>query len=199
MLILSVRIPLELGMVIATFGTLIFLFLDRCGLRKLQYFFGVLVLIMIGSFGYQFYVIEPNFNEMSTGLIPNISGWKSETWDQAFSIIGSIIMPRNLFLHSALVQNRKIDRKDSAKIKEANLYFFLEAAISLSVSFAINVVVVAIFAEGLFGKTNQDIVQQCQNSTLYDKANEVFVGEFIKPDAYNAGIFLGCSFGEFAM
>lgn len=187
-------------MIYATFGTLLILILDRLGIRKLEYLFVVLVAIMTASFGYQVYEIGPNLRDMSTGLIPSVSGWSSEeTRTQAFGIIGSIIMPRNLFLHSALVQTKKVNRKYPSKIREANIYLFVEAAFSLFVSFIINVLVVAIFAEGLYGKTNLEIIEQCKNSTLYEEAEKVFVGDSIRPDVYNAGIFLGCSFGVSAM
>lgn len=38
------------------------------------------------------------------------------------------------------------------------MYYFIEASVALFVSFVINVFVVAVFAHGLFGKTNQDVV-----------------------------------------
>lgn len=67
-------------------------------------------------------------------------------------------MPHNLYLHSALVKSRDIDRSKSEKIRDANLYYFIEAAIALFVSFIINVFVVAVFAKGLFQQTNQEVV-----------------------------------------
>lgn len=51
-----------------------------------------------------------------------------------------------------------MNRKEPAKVREANFYFFIEASIALFVSFIINVFVVSVFAHGLFGKTNKDIV-----------------------------------------
>lgn len=51
-----------------------------------------------------------------------------------------------------------MNRKEPAKVREANFYFFIEASIALFVSFIINVFVVSVFAHGLFGKTNIDIV-----------------------------------------
>lgn len=67
-------------------------------------------------------------------------------------------MPHNLYLHSALVKSREIDRTKKERVREANLYYFIEAAIALLVSFVINVFVVAVFAHGLFHKTNQEVV-----------------------------------------
>lgn len=43
-------------------------------------------------------------------------------------------------------------------MRDANFYFFVEASIALFVSFVINVFVVSVFAHGLNGKTNNQIV-----------------------------------------
>lgn len=83
---------------------------------------------------------------------------------QAVGIIGAVIMPHNLYLHSALVKSRDIDRKSSNKVREANYYYFIEACVALFVSFVINVFVVAVFAHGLYGKTNGEIVSLLTSS-----------------------------------
>lgn len=121
---------------------------------------------------------------------------------QAVGIVGAVIMPHNLYLHSALVKSRSIDRKNPAKVKEANYYFFIEAAIALFVSFIINVFVVSVFAHGLYGKTNKNVIDSCEGSALYPDAVSVFTGNGTDPvdaDIYKGGIFLGCSFGMAAM
>ena len=58
-------------------------------------------------------------------------------------IIGAIIMPHNLYLHSALVKSREVDRRQHAAVSEANLYFFVESAVALFISFLINLSVVS--------------------------------------------------------
>ena len=45
-------------------------------------------------------------------------------------------------------------------MKEANKYYFIEASIALFVSFLINVFVVAIFAQGFYGKQSSEIVSK---------------------------------------
>lgn len=55
-------------------------------------------------------------------------------------------------------QSRDVDRRKSSNVREANFYFFVEACIALFVSFIINVFVVAVFAHGLYGKTNNEVV-----------------------------------------
>ncbi|KAK5638670.1 hypothetical protein RI129_012965 [Pyrocoelia pectoralis] len=109
-------------------------------------------------------------------------------------------MPHNLYLHSALVKSRDIDRRRPEKIREANLYFFVEAAIAIFVSFIINLFVVAVFAHGLYKKTNHDIIETCQRypslnaSTIFPDNNK-----FVDADIYKGGIFLGCTFGIAAL
>ena len=76
-------------------------------------------------------------------LIPWCKDCDSKALLQAVGIIGAVIMPHNLYLHSALVKSRDIDRRQKSKVKDANYYFFVEACIALFVSFVINVFVVA--------------------------------------------------------
>lgn len=53
-------------------------------------------------------------------------------------------------------------------MSEANFYFFIEASVALFVSFIINLFVVAVFAHGMYGKTNKDVVSTC----LLDSASD---------------------------
>lgn len=68
-------------------------------------------------------------------------------------------MPHNLYLHSALVKSRDIDRRKPEKLKEANMYYYIESAIALICSLIINIFVVSVFAFGLFEKTNGQLVR----------------------------------------
>jgi natural resistance-associated macrophage protein len=69
---------------------------------------------------------------------------------QSVGILGAVIMPHNLYLHSALVQSRKIDYSNKRCIEEANYYNAIESTISLAVAFLINLAVVSVFSEGFF-------------------------------------------------
>jgi hypothetical protein len=52
---------------------------------------------------------------------------------QAVALLGSLLMPHNLYLHSALVQTRRLRAQDDAHRREALAYFGLESALSLLV------------------------------------------------------------------
>lgn len=61
-------------------------------------------------------------------------------------------------LYYVFLQSRDIDRSKSSKVKEANKYYFIESTIALGVSLVINVFIVAVFAHGMYDKTNVDVV-----------------------------------------
>jgi natural resistance-associated macrophage protein len=61
-------------------------------------------------------------------------------------------MPHNIYLHSALVQSRTIDRSNKKAVGEACKYNSIDSTISLVLSFFINLAVVAVFAKGFFNK-----------------------------------------------
>lgn len=161
------RIPLWAGCLITIADTFTFLFLDKYGLRKLELFFGVLISIMGITFGYEYVVSKPPQDEVVKGLfIPWCQNCDSKVLLQAVGVIGAVLMPHNLYLHSALVKSREVDRKQPEKIKEARMYYLVENGIALVCSFIINIFVVSVFAFGLFEKTNNDIVSLSERNDL---------------------------------
>merc|ERR1719153_1815336 len=193
-------IPLWAGVLITVFDTFTFLGLDKYGLRKLEAFFALLIMVMAATFGYEYVVSAPDQGQVVEGLlIPECKGCGQAELLQAVGVIGAIIMPHNLYLHSALVKSRDIDRTKKREVKEANLYFFIEAAIALFVSFLINVFVVSVFAEGLHGKTNGEIYALCEerNNSHADQFPDN--NETVEADLYKGGVFLGCNYGAAAM
>nr|CAD7459179.1 unnamed protein product [Timema tahoe] len=177
-------IPLWAGVLITIVDTLTFLGLDQYGLRKLELFFGLLIALMAVTFGYEYIVSTPSQGSVVKGMFyPWCDQCDSSALLQAVGIIGAVIMPHNLYLHSALVKSRNVDKHSTEKVREANMYYFIESATALFISFIINVFVVSVFAHGLNGKTNNEL-----NNT-----------ETIDADLYKGGVFLGCTFGAAAM
>ena len=194
------NIPLWGGVLITVADTFTFLGLDKYGLRKLEAFFALLITVMAWSFGYEYVVAAPDQGEVVKGLLlPICPGCGHKELLQAVGVIGAIIMPHNLYLHSALVKSRDIDRTKKREVREANFYFFIEAAVALFISFLINVFVWSVFAEGLFNKTNHEIRELCVsvNSSHADQFPDN--NELVEADIYKGGVFLGCQFGSAAM
>ncbi|KAE8679905.1 Metal transporter Nramp5 [Hibiscus syriacus] len=148
--ILSKRaLPLWAGVLITASDCFLFLFLENYGVRKLEAVFAVLIATMALSFAWMFGDTKPSGKELLIGiLVPRIG---SKTIRQAVGVVGCVIMPHNIFLHSALVQSRKIDPKKRGRVQEALNYYSIESSIALLVSFMINLFVTTIFAKRFYG------------------------------------------------
>ncbi|CAG2163875.1 unnamed protein product [Oppiella nova] len=195
-------IPLYAGVLLTILDTFSFLLLDKYGLRKLEVFFGLLILIMVGTFGYEFVKVKPLASDIAKGIvIPYCQDCDRDALLQAVGIIGAIIMPHNLYLHSALVKSRRVDRKIKEEVNDANRYVFIEAVIALGVSLIINISVTSVFAHEIFGKTNAEVLEVCSatNNSLFDIDSFENNTEPFEADIYKAGIYMGCQFGAFAM
>ncbi|XP_023688987.2 natural resistance-associated macrophage protein 2 isoform X1 [Paramormyrops kingsleyae] len=194
------RIPLWAGVLITIFDTFVFLFLDKYGLRKLEAFFGFLITIMAITFGYEYVVAGPNQGELLKGMfLPYCKDCGPVQLEQAVGIVGAVIMPHNIYLHSALVKSRQVDRTNKKEVKEANKYFFIESAVALFVSFLINVFVVAVFAEAFYDRTNLYVHEKCNqtgspHAALFPQNNGT-----LEVDIYKGGVVLGCFFGPAAL
>jgi NRAMP (natural resistance-associated macrophage protein)-like metal ion transporter len=145
-------IPMWAGVLITAADTFTFLAVHYFkGARAIEILIFALVLVMMGCFFVNFGVISPPAGDLMGGFLPyNV---KHYAVLQAVAIIGAVIMPHNIYLHSALVTEKDIDRTDKTKVKEANFYFAVDSAIALSVSFVVNLALLASFAAGFFSPT----------------------------------------------
>ncbi|XP_054723736.1 natural resistance-associated macrophage protein 2-like [Uloborus diversus] len=194
------RIPLYGGVLLTIFDTFTFLFLDRYGLRKLEAFFAFLILMMAVTFGYEYGVVEADQVEVVKGLfVPGCAACTSRILLQAVGTVGAMITPHNLYLHSSLVKSRKIDRKCKEDVKDANRYYFIESAIALFISLIINIFVVSVFAAGMSGKTNREVMEKCRQADI--NVTDIFKdnNDTVDGDIYRGGIYLGCQFGPACM
>ncbi|KAM7516478.1 hypothetical protein LguiA_006061 [Lonicera macranthoides] len=142
-------LPLWAGVVITAFDCFIFLFLENYGVRKLEALFAVLIATMALSFAWMFGETKPSGIDLLLGtLIPKLS---SRTIRQAVGVVGCIIMPHNVFLHSALVQSRDVDHQKIGRVREALNYYSIESTIALAISFVINLLVTTVFAKAFYG------------------------------------------------
>ncbi|KAJ1525187.1 hypothetical protein ONE63_010019 [Megalurothrips usitatus] len=189
------------GVLITIFDTFTFLLIDRYGLRKLELLFGLFIGVMAVTFGYEYVVSAPPQAEVAKGaLLPLCEGCGTAVLLQIISLIGAIIAPHNLYLHSALVKTRDIDKSDSRAVREANTYYFTETSIAVFISFVINLFVVSVFGDGLYLKTNAEVRNMClANGNSLGGVTFPDNADVVEADIYQGGIFLGCKFGAAAM
>ncbi|CAO3699559.1 unnamed protein product [Rhizopus stolonifer] len=168
---------LWVGVMITATDTFLFMWLQQYGVRKMEMFFMSLIGLMVVCFWVEMLASKPNMELLLKGiLVPEIP---DEARVQAVGMVGCVIMPHNMFLHSALVMSRHLGKKPSEKKKkEANYYFAIESTLALITSYLINLAIVVVFAQ-VFYKPEQVITQL---PGLYD-ASEVLsrtLGKFAK-------------------
>jgi manganese transport protein len=69
----------------------------------------------------------------------------------AIGMIGATVMPHNLYLHSALVQSRRL-QKDDASIRRALQFNTIDSTAALTVAFFVNAAILVLAAMVFFGK-----------------------------------------------
>lgn len=151
-------LPLQWGVSITVFDTFLLLVLQRYGIRKMEAFIIALVAIVGVSFLTELIMAKPVMSEVVTGFVPRIPD--NTALYIAIGIIGATVMPHNLYLHSALVQTRKI-RQDEAGIRQALKLNFIDSAIALNLAFFVNAAILILAAAVFFksGKTNVAEIQ----------------------------------------
>ncbi|KAJ2780116.1 hypothetical protein H4R18_003620 [Coemansia javaensis] len=136
------------GILLAALFSYAILGIQRFGARKVEAVFIAMIAVMCGCFGLEALMASPDIAQIVQGMfVPRIPPTATV---QAVGIVGAVIMPHNLFLHSALVGTRRIKRAAEARrasIREANFYTTLESAVALLFSFAINATIMIVFAD----------------------------------------------------
>eukprot|EP00850_Spirogloea_muscicola_P005411 SM000024S07873 [mRNA] locus=s24:1060203:1063531:- [translate_table: standard] len=142
-------ISLWAGVLITAIDGFLFLFLENFGVRKLEALFAGFISIMALAFARMYVEAQPNGRAVLAGLV--VPYVPPSAVDKAVGIVGAVIMPHNIFLHSALVQSRRVDTASSGQVRDALRYYSIESAGALAVSFFINLAVMAVFAKTFFG------------------------------------------------
>ncbi len=151
------RIPLLAAVFITAFDVLLLLSLQRLGMRLIE----ALIVVLIGTIGICYFVeifvlpeTTPRLLEMASATVrPNLRQFfgNKDMIYIAIGIIGATVMPHNLYLHSALVQSRKL-QKDEPSVRRAIKFNTLDSVIALSMSFFVNAAILVLAATVFFGK-----------------------------------------------
>jgi manganese transport protein len=153
-------LPLTWGIAISVLDAFLLLFLMQLGIRKLEAFILGLVMVIGGAFAIQMVLAKPELGEVAGGFVPSIPN--TEALFIAIGIIGATVMPHNLYLHSALVQSRKVARTVEG-IKRAIKYNIIDSAIALNLALFVNAAIL-ILAAAVFYKNGYNGVSEIQDA-----------------------------------
>jgi manganese transport protein len=150
------RLSLLAAVIVTAFDVLILLSLQRFGMRLIE----AVVLVLISTIGVCYFIeifvfpqTQPNFGEMGRWLFaPDLRSFihRHDLVFVAVGIIGATVMPHNLYLHSALVQSRRL-KNDPGSIRQAVRYNTIDTTVALSVAFFVNAAILVLAAVVFFG------------------------------------------------
>jgi manganese transport protein len=135
-------LPLLWGCLITAFDTFVLLYLQRWGMRQMEAVILALVATIGGCFLVQIFLARPDLAGIVSGLRPSLPPGALFV---AIGILGATVMPHNLYLHSALVQTRRIG-SDAQSKSMACRYYLIDAAIALNVAFFVNAAILILSA-----------------------------------------------------
>jgi manganese transport protein len=154
------HIPLLLGVLLTAADTLLVLWFTNLGIRVIESFVLALVAVIAACF-----LIEicwarpsPNWSQLVHGLIPHLNNGNLYI---AIGILGATVMPHNLYLHSALVQTRRISDKKEEK-RTACRFNLVDSVVALNGALLVNAAILVLAASVFF--TRGIVVTQIQQA-----------------------------------
>jgi manganese transport protein len=140
------HIPLLIGVLITAADTLLILVLQNYGIRKLEAFILTLIAMIGVCFLIEILLAKPSAGEMITGLIPRLN---HDSLYVAIGILGATVMPHNLYLHSALVQTRRIGATAADK-RAACRFNLIDSTVALNGALLVNAAILVLAAAVFF-------------------------------------------------
>lgn len=139
-------IPLFWGVIITVLDVLLILYFQNKGFRIIESIVASLILIIFICFAYEIVISSPSIMAIMGGFVPKAEIIKNpQMLYISIGILGATVMPHNLYLHSSIVQTRKIER-DEASVKTAIKYATWDSSISLFLAFFVNAAILILAA-----------------------------------------------------
>jgi manganese transport protein len=149
-------LPLLAGVVLTAFDTLLILFLHSRGVRMMEAFIVALILTVGGCLAVEIFLSKPQWGSMATGLVPSLPG--EGALYLAIGILGATVMPHNLYLHSALVQSRRITHTP-AGIRSGVKYNLIDSVVALNGALFVNAALLVMAAATFFRSGLHDVAE----------------------------------------
>ncbi len=152
------HLPLLIGVLVTAADTLLIIWFTRVGIRVVEAFVLVLIATIAGCFAFEIFLSRPDAGELFAGLLPRIN---SSTVYIAVAIFGATVMPHNLYLHSALVQTRRIGTTSEEK-HTACRFNLIDSTVALNGALFVNAAILVMSAAVFF--TRHIVVTEIQQA-----------------------------------
>ena len=139
-------LPLMWGCVITLLDTFLLLAIQRLGIRRMEAFILAMVATIGMAFLVQTFIVKPSFPDFAAGFLPQVPEGSLLI---ILGLIGATVMPHNLYLHSALVQTRRVAPGDKGKA-DACRHNLIDTVVALNAAFLINAAILVLAATVFF-------------------------------------------------
>jgi manganese transport protein len=154
------QISILAAVIISAFDVMLLLALQGLGFRKIESLIFVLVATIAACYAIELFwfghvqreAVDIGKALLTPGFPRDATGGRSAAVFLAIGIIGATVMPHNLYLHSALVQTRKLQR-DHPTIRRAIRFNAVDSVVALSLAFLVNAAIMVLAASTYYGKT----------------------------------------------
>jgi manganese transport protein len=156
-------LPLVWGVCLTALDVLLILLLQQHGFRKLEAFIVALLIIIAGCFAVELALSQPSIAAIASGLVPKTEVVTNPAMLYiAIGILGATVMPHNLYLHSSIVQTRRVAATDEGK-REAVRFATIDSSIALMLALFINASIL-ILAAATFHEAGRTDVAEIQDA-----------------------------------
>lgn len=145
------NIPLKVGAVMILILVLWMLFLNSY--RRLEKWIIGFVSIIGVSFIYELSIIHVNWADTVKSLVT--PGIPHGSMPVVMSVLGAVVMPHNLFLHSEIIQSRQWNKENHEVIKRQLKYELADTLFSMIIGWAINSAMIILAASTFFARHTQ--------------------------------------------
>ncbi|HNX79212.1 MAG TPA: Nramp family divalent metal transporter, partial [Prolixibacteraceae bacterium] len=140
------QVPLRAGAVLVTLFVLIMLFTNSY--RMVEKWIIAFVSVIGLSFLYELSLVQIDWNTA-------IKSWVTPSFPKGsmliiMSVLGAVVMPHNLFLHSEVIQSRQWNLEDDAVIRKQLKYEFVDTLASMVIGWSINSAMIILAASAFF-------------------------------------------------
>ena len=117
------------------------------------------------SFLYEIFLIDVDWPvALRSAVVPSIPDGSMLI---VMSVLGAVVMPHNLFLHSEVIQSRQVNLQDEAHIRKALKYEFFDTLLAMTIGWAINSAMIVLAASTFF-KNGVQVDELAQAQSLLD-------------------------------
>lgn len=154
------NIPIAWGAVLTTILVVIMLFTNSY--KRIERGIIAFVSVIGLSFLYELFLVDIDWSLAARSwVVPDIPQGSMLI---IMSVLGAVVMPHNLFLHSEVVQSREYNKQDDASIRKLLRYEFYDTLFSMGVGWAINSAMILLAAATFFvHRTPVEELQQAKS------------------------------------